>query len=216
MGVLRVVGFGYSAPKTENVHQAGLIVFTTARSAPALRLDLRVAVAFHAIAEIADAFFQMLCADLGSTVFVAAIACVFFEVRGAECVHCTGMAGGAVGIVVFVEHKISAVPEGGRFPGLGGMATGAAGIELAVHSVIRFPMTGLALRQRRLGQAGMAELRGFPCADAVATAAVRRERPVQIVRRLDVAGSAGFSDIRVQHAVREFPDVTMCQLRALM
>jgi hypothetical protein len=62
-----------------------LVITPIARAAFAFRLVLWVAMAFHTVTEIANAFFLMLRSDFDRTVFVAAEARVLLDAGGAEC-----------------------------------------------------------------------------------------------------------------------------------
>ena len=85
--------------------------------------------AFHAVLEVADAFFQMLRTDLRLGVLVASVA-------GIAAVVTALVAGVATGLVVAIEHEMPVVFEGRRLPGCALVALPAFAVEIAVNAVL--------------------------------------------------------------------------------
>lgn len=110
-----------------------------------------IAVALNAIIEIADAFLDVLAANVVRCVLVAAIA-------GVAAVVVSNMAGHAAGIVVAIKLEIFAVIERRRCPLILVVALAAVAGNLPVQRVGRRFVARLALLERRLLQQGMIEM----------------------------------------------------------
>ena len=81
-----------------------------------------VAVAFHAVGVVVDAFFAVLADDAGFGVFVTVVTCVFFVVRW------IGVTGVTAGTVFAVDGEVAAVVECCWFPAVGCVAFGAVAV----------------------------------------------------------------------------------------
>ena len=109
------------------------------------------AVAFHAVLVFADAFLDVLAADVVGRVFVAAV-------TGGAAVVVAHMAGGTRGVVIAVQYKELVMVKGGRCPLGLGVALQAVAADLRVQRASRNLVAGLALRQRFLLQLAVVKL----------------------------------------------------------
>lgn len=103
---------------------------------------IAAAMALCTVLIVIDALFQVLFADLGAGVFMAAVA-------GVACIVAVHVTGAALGIVVTVEAEVVTVVEGGRQPGLVGMAFVAVVFDLLVQGIARPAVATVALFPRR-------------------------------------------------------------------
>lgn len=104
-------------------------MFSFARALPSRHPDIvliRAAMAFDAVLEIADAFFDVLAPDLLGRVLMAAIA-------GIAAVVVAFVASHAFHVVIPVEHKIFVVIECRGYPFLLGMALAAIAGDLLME-----------------------------------------------------------------------------------
>ena len=100
----------------------------------------------HAVREVLYAFADMLGADIGFSMLVAAVAGVLPPVAGR-------VAGSACGVMISIEHEESCVIECGRFPAILAVALRALGGDAAVDRRRRSNMArGAVLPHRRIQQ----------------------------------------------------------------
>ena len=125
-------------------------------------LVLPTAVALDAIVDLRDALLAMLAHDLARRVLVAAV-------TGIRSVVVRTVTGRARRIVIAIEPEVFAVIEGGRLPGVRGVAARAVLLVVAVEFIRGYVVAGRAGVPLRNGKRGVVELRGPPSAGAMAT-----------------------------------------------
>ena len=84
----------------------------------------------HTVLEVADALLPVFREHLRFRMLMASVA-------GETRVVIALMAGHARGSMILVEHKVSGVIEGGRFPGRALVASRAFHPDIAVHGILR-------------------------------------------------------------------------------